>query len=246
MSMKNMRTMMTNPLTARTKRNTNVHDTNMHNPNVHQASRVVAPEVAKRLTKRSGNRSTTSMAFIHFSLITSSIAATLLGANLLAGADASATALPTNEFNDRTSTLVDAATDIQTVAVAPSSVGALILAPVPTLHAPTIIRDGSANLLASGTVAGGNGENGAPADSPLFQLQIEDIPQVAVPNIAAAVPVLEGSSTDLSTILSNELPAIPDVQSTIAQAAAQQAAAQQASQQSQQRSAPVSRSRSSR
>lgn len=227
--------MMTNPLTARVKRNANVH----------QAGRAVAPDGSKHPTKQSSNRPTKSMAFMHFSLITSSIAATLLGANLLAGADAGATALSTNDFNDETGTVVDIATDIQTMTVAPPSAGALILAPVPTVHVPMIAHNSSANVLANGTAANSNEESGTTANNPVFHLQVEDIPQVAVPNIAAAVPALAGSSTDLSTILSSELPAIPDVQSTIAQAAAQQASSQ-ASQQSQQRSAPVSRSRSSR
>lgn len=173
-------------------------------------------------------RSSHSMIWLHSSLIAGSVLATLFGANLLAGADATAT---TAASADGTGSETNWAVSTETQpALSSGTNSALILAPVPTIHAPTLTQR-TPNATAATTIG----------DTPV-QLDLGAVPEVVVPNIAATgATAADGqSSIDLDALFSFDLPAIPDVQQAVQQAA------QQASQRSSQSSAPVSRSRSSR
>jgi len=145
--------------------------------------------------------------------------ATLLGANLLAGAE---------EATSATAVVDDQATTAS-LGTATKRNSALILAPIPTVYAPSLTNSAAAAVVP------------APNTATALQLNLDAVPEVTVPNIAADIGYdAAPAAVDVDALLSVELPSIPDVQQSIQQAAPQ------ANSSTNQSSAPVSRSRSSR
>lgn len=165
---------------------------------------------------RKAQRRTHSMTLLHTSLVVGSMVATLLGANLLAGVE------------DAT-TVVDDLASTAPLGTTTKSNSALILAPIPTVYAPNLATTAAAAVVP------------APNTATALQLNLDAVPEVTVPNIAADIGNDAGQATiDVDALLSVELPNIPDVQQSMQQAAPQ------ANSSTNQSSAPVSRSRSSR
>lgn len=190
-------------------------------------------------TRKARARASQTMTWLHTSLVTGSLLATLVGTNLLARADA-ATTVDTIELAtvDTASMInpalptagsVDAQLQIPSL---PTNHSALILPPIPTVHSPSVIEVAPANR---GTTTAAGGTTGTTTiGNATVQFNLEAIPEVVIPNIATSE--IQNVPT-MNELLALDLPAIPDMQQSIQQAA------QQAAQRS---SGSVSRSRSSR
>lgn len=219
--------MMTNPVTQGALEVADQQATTVQTNRVRRL-----PKATVSATKpQSRGRSPQSLALLHTSLVTGSLLATLLGANLLAGSDNAAAnqaqLLAGGNVGDDTKW---AATAADSGLLSGEATGALILAPVPTVHSPRLSPH--QGQTPTTTTSGANA----------IQLNLGALPEVIVPNIAALPATADNgvNAVDLNALLSVDLPTIPDVQQQVQQAA------QRASQQSSQSSAPVSRSRSSR